>query len=117
MLGLGSAECLTIAVLFRSLQKCDNQLSLCDLVTPAAGALAAGEASHPPSWLRRVPLASASMAMCERTAQIPGLGIFRLNPVRLVWRSIMVVIITVSACGARADNPYGRVHLCLMERP
>lgn len=29
-------------------------------------------------------------------SQVPGLGVFRLNPVRLVWRSIMVVIITVS---------------------
>ena len=29
-------------------------------------------------------------------AQLPGLGVFRLNPVRLVWRSCMVVIITVS---------------------
>ena len=29
--------------------------------------------------------------------QVPGLGIFRLNPVRLVWRSIMVVVITVIA--------------------
>ena len=28
--------------------------------------------------------------------QLPGLGVFRLNPVRLVWRSCMVVIITVS---------------------
>ena len=29
--------------------------------------------------------------------QLPGLGVFRLNPVRLVWRSCLVVIITVSA--------------------
>ena len=29
-------------------------------------------------------------------AQVPGLGIVRLSPFRLVWRSITVVIITVS---------------------
>ena len=41
--------------------------------------------------------------MCQCTVQVPGLGIFRLNPVRLVWRSIMVVIITVSCYSSCAD--------------
>ena len=36
--------------------------------------------------------------ICERLVlmQVPGVGIVRLSPFRLVWRSVTVVIVTVS---------------------
>ncbi len=37
--------------------------------------------------------------------QVPGLGIFRLSPFRLVWRSITVFVITVRAA-AELESMY-----------
>ena len=38
--------------------------------------------------------------MGAHAMQIPGMGLFRLSPFRLIWRSITVVIITVSSCAS-----------------
>jgi len=55
---------------------------------------------HNPRVMQCLPLVVISLtALPDLTlcaVQLPGLGVFRLNPFRLIWRSCMVVIITVS---------------------
>ena len=49
--------------------------------------------------------------MGAHAMQIPGMGLFRLSPFRLIWRSITVVIVTVSSCASPSASQMCMAHL------